>query len=221
MPELPTARANRLVKPSWKDTRLVLGVALVLASTVLGAWAFKAKEVTVPVYAAAVTLVPGQRLAPTELVPVDVRLGEAAPLYVRVGQGLSDDLVVMREVRPGEMLLASAVGPATQSDVKPVMLPVDQDSASVVVTGSVVDIWVNDKISKAGVDSYGSPRKLVESAPVSRAPEASASRFGSGRATTGVQVMVPTATVAKLIAAIDQGSRITLVPALGSAVKAS
>ena len=36
MPDVPTPKAARLQKPSWRDTRLLVGVLLVLAATVLG-----------------------------------------------------------------------------------------------------------------------------------------------------------------------------------------
>ena len=36
MPDIATPKASRLQKPSWKDGRLLVGVLLVLATTVLG-----------------------------------------------------------------------------------------------------------------------------------------------------------------------------------------
>jgi hypothetical protein len=61
MAELPKPTASRLTKPSWRDTRLVVGVVLVLLSMTVGAKAIAAADDTVPMYAATASLVPANR----------------------------------------------------------------------------------------------------------------------------------------------------------------
>ena len=64
MPDVPTPKAARLQKPSWRDTRLLVGVLLVLAATVLGSLTVAAADDRVPMYAANGPLLPGQPLTP-------------------------------------------------------------------------------------------------------------------------------------------------------------
>ena len=51
MTDLPTPTATRLRRPSWRDSRLLVGVLLVLVSTVLGSVVVARADDRVPVYA--------------------------------------------------------------------------------------------------------------------------------------------------------------------------
>ncbi len=53
MTDLPTPVASRLRAPSWRDSRLLVGVLLVVLSVVLGAVVVARADDRVPVYAAA------------------------------------------------------------------------------------------------------------------------------------------------------------------------
>ena len=78
MSDLPTPTASRLRSPSWRDTRLLVGVLLVLVSTVLGSVVVARADDRVPVYAAKGQVAPGQRLTESDVVRVDVLLGDGA-----------------------------------------------------------------------------------------------------------------------------------------------
>lgn len=93
-----------------------------------------------------------------------------------------------------------------------VTVPVSVASARVLTSGSTVDVWV----SEAQGSSFATPRALVLGAPVARVPGGDEARLAT-TSTVGVQVMVPADDVAKVIAAVDSGSKITLVPNPGSA----
>ena len=209
------AAARRLRRPSWRDGRLIVGLLLILASVALGARIMAFADHTVPVYAAASPLVPGERLMPERLTRVNVALGDVARTYLAASDPLPEGAVVVREVRAGELLPAAALATAQDAARTPVMVSVSPDSARVLVTGSVVDVWVNDKAPGAGTPTYGTPRRLVTGAPVGLVPAADEGRL-SGAPTSGVQVLVPNGDVERLIAAMDQGAKITLVPATGS-----
>ena len=77
-----TTEARRLRPPSWRDGRLVVGVLLILASVALGVRLVAAADQRVPVFAAARTLVPGERVEAADLARVDVTLGDAAGAYL-------------------------------------------------------------------------------------------------------------------------------------------
>lgn len=211
----PDRQAARLTTPTWRDSRLLIGVVLVLASVVAGARLITSFDQRKPVYAAAVALVPGEPVHAEDLTRVEVTLGSAAERYLAADRTFALDAVALRDVRPGELVLSSAIGGRDQAGLKPVMLPVDHDSARVLVVGSRVDVWVNARRGVAGSAGYGVPVRILSDAAVSRVPEVSANRLANGR-TVGVQVMVPTDQVERLIAAVDQEARITLVPVVGS-----
>ncbi len=220
MAELPKPTAARLRKPSWRDTRLIVGVVLVLLSMTVGAKAVAAADDTVPMYAAAVSLVPGQPVTQGDVKRVDVQLGADTTRYVAADHDIAPQTFALRDVRPGELLPKSAVGMRDAMDLKPVSVPVDGGSAAQLTAGSVVDVWVNGKDPSSAAEKYGKPAKTLESAAVARTPDTSAGGLGAASGLTTVQIMVPEARVQALIAAIDQGAKITLVPVPGSPTKA-
>lgn len=220
MAELPKPTAARLHKPSWRDSRLVVGVVLVLLSMAIGAKVIASADDTVPMYAAVASLVPGQPVTQGDVRRVDVQLGSDRSTYVAADHDIAPDTFALRDVRPGELLPRSALGTRTDVDLKPVSVPVDTGAAGQLAVGSIVDVWVNARDTSSASEKYGNPVKTLESAPVVRTPEASSGALGGASGKTAVQIMVPEAGVQALIAAIDQGAKITLVPVPGSPRKA-
>ncbi len=216
MAELPKPTAARLQKPSWRDSRLLVGVVLVLMSLMVGAKAVAAADDTVPMYAAATSLVPGQPVRQGDVRRVDVQLGADRHSYVSADHDIAPSTFALRDVRPGELVPVSALGTRDAIDLKPVSVPVDAGAAGQLAAGSVVDVWVNAKDQSSAAEKYGKPVKSIGAAPVVRTPDASGGGLGSASGVSAVQIMVPESRVQGLIAAIDQGAKITLVPVPGS-----
>jgi hypothetical protein len=151
---------------------------------------------------------------------VDVQLGADRRSYVPADHDIAPDTFALRDVRPGELLPASALGTRDAIDLKPVSVPVDRGAAGQLAAGSVVDVWVNAKDPSSAAEKYGKPAKTIEAAPVVRTPDTSGGGLGSASGMTAVQIMVPEPRVQELIAAIDQGAKITLVPVPGSPARA-
>jgi hypothetical protein len=217
MSDLPTPSASRLRAPTWRDSRLLVGVLLVLVSTVGGAVVVARADDRIPVYAAAVQLAPGQRLTPEDVTVVDVQLGDGAAGYLPADRPLPDDAHVLRELRRGELLPAASVGGAAEVDVQQVALLVDATSASALTAGSVVDVYVNrpeDGASPVGTPRLQGPERVLERVSVVRVAGDDAV-LGGATATRAVQVMVPRDAVRDLVADVDVGARITLVPVPG------
>lgn len=214
---LTTRDARRLHAPSWRDPRLLIGLTLVLGSVIVGARTIASFDHRTPVYAATVPLAPGQVLSLDQLTHVDVMLGAASEHYLAVGEQIPSGTVVLREVRTGEIVARTAVGGA-QHVGKPVMVPVAEDAARVLSAGDRVDVWVNSRIpAPAGSRSptYGTPVRALSQVAISRVPDLTTRRSEAGEGTVGIQVMVPAEHVEKLIAAVDQDARFTLVPSVG------
>jgi len=219
MAELPKPTAARLGAPSWRDTRLVVGVVLVLLSMAIGAKVVAAAGDTVPMYAASASLVPGQPVTQKDVKRVDVQLGADRSSYVAADHDIAPGTFALREVRPGELVPSSALGQRAEVNLKPVSVPADSGGAAQLDAGSIVDVWVNAKDRASATAKYGKPVKALKAAQVVRRPDSGGGGLGAASGTTAVQIMVPEARVEALIAAIDQGAKITLVPVPGSPTK--
>ena len=143
MSDLPAPTASRLRAPSWRDSRLLVGVLLVLVSTVAGAVVVARADERVPVFAAASPVAPGERVTADDLTVVDVQLGDGAAAYLPADRPLADDTYALRPLRPGELVPAAGVGTAAEVGVQQVALLVDATSAAALSAGSVVDVYVN------------------------------------------------------------------------------
>lgn len=217
MSDLPSRPASRLRAPSWRDTRLLAGVLLVLVCTVAGSLVVAHADDRVPMYAARVALVPGEALGAGQLTRVDVQLGADTSRYLGAAEALPGDGYVLREVRPGELVPRSALGTLAQITVQPLTINVDATSASTLVRGSVVDVYVNaPKAGSTGSTDFAGPQLALHNVSVASRPS-ERSGFGSaGTDTVAISVMAPTDKVSSLIGNIDDGAKVTLVPAPGA-----
>lgn len=202
-------------RPSWRDSRLLVGVLLVLAATALGAKAVASADDRIPMYAATVALKPGDPLGSDTLRRVDVQLGDGVTGYLSAAQSLPGELFALREVRPGELVPMSAVGSKADLSVQPVMVRVESTSAAALVSGSVVDVWVSRRDPAFAQERYLEAALVLRSVSVSRIPTDQGT-FGAAAAPASVQLLVATPDVSKLITAQDDQARITLVPVPGS-----
>lgn len=212
MSEVTTPRARRLRRPGWTDARLVVGALLVLLSVLGGARLVASMDDTIPVYAAARPLLPGQEVGGGDVVPVDVRPGEPMEHYVDATQPLRPGTFVLRQVPAGELVPAAALGSARQAQDKTVIVPVDPAASSTLAVGTVVDVWVSRRDpGEVGV-RYLEPELLLEQAVVAAVPADSAA-LGMGVGRSAVQIVVPADQVGPVISSVDQEARVTLVPA--------
>jgi hypothetical protein len=187
---------------------LVVGLALVLASVVAGALVVSAADRTRPTYAAARTLLPGQSVERADLAVVGARVAGGASRYLDAREPLAPGLVVLRPVLPGELLPRSAVGDPAEVDLRPVTVPVAPEIADALATGMLVDVWVAERDEDDR--GYAEPERLATDVAVGER----ATRRGAlgSSSTTAVQVLVGADVVPRLIHAVDDESRVTLVP---------
>ena len=205
--DLAAPVATRLRPPSWRDPRLVVGILVVLLAVVLGSLVVSAADDTVPVYAAARTLTPGDAVGPGEVRVVDVRLDDESR-YLSANQDLPDGLVALRSVGEGELLARSGLGDASALEVKPVGIPADGVLPAGLVKGSRVDVWVSlPDPARAG--AFTEPERLVEAAEVSEVAE-SGGALGSGGTST-VQVLMDDEPLRDTLAALANGAEVALV----------
>jgi hypothetical protein len=201
-----SARPRR--RAPWGDARFLLGIVLVVAS-VAGVWfVVAAARQTTPVYAAAHTLTPGERVAPEDLEIVQVALGASTAVYLAPpADGLAAGTVARRTVPKGELLPKAAVGDAGASDVTTVVVRSAVDVPASVSTGSAIDVWAAPLEDKG---AYGEPRVLVAGATV-----VSVSRDDSmlGGGSASLELVVPRSDVADVLAAMAGKAALSVVPA--------
>lgn len=218
MSERPSARAARIQKPTWRDSRLLVGILLVLGSIALGSYLMARADDRVPMYAAAGTLTPGQALSEQSVVRVDVQLGDGLTSYLSAREPLPADRIVLREVRAGELVPASALGTPEESGLAQLTIAVDPTSAAPLLSGTIVDVFVNQPVE--GVNNqYEGPELLLERVAVA-AVDASGRGLGGSSRGAAVRVMVPIEQVPDLIAAVDRDAKITVVPVPGALTRA-
>jgi hypothetical protein len=214
MTELARPTAKRLQRPSWRDSRLVVGVLLVLVSATLGAKAVASADDRVPVWVAADDLVVGDRVEASSFTRADVLLGDGSVPYLSADATAPTGSFVVRDVRAGELVPASAVGSPSDVDVRRVTVRADAASTAGLTRGSRVDVFVTPKPATGADAEQPRTTRLIEAAGVA---SISTTTGGLGaNATTSVQLYVPTDSVQDLVEAVDGDAKLTLVPAVGA-----
>ncbi|MDW4573317.1 SAF domain-containing protein [Microbacterium sp. M3] len=193
----------------WGDARFFLGVLLVAAS-VIGVWlVVTAARQTVPVYAAAHTIVPGEAIGPGDLEVVDVALGELSGTYLAAG-GLGDEAVATRTIEAGELVPAASVGQADEARTTSVVVRSAVDVPASVEAGTVVEVWTAPLGEDGG---YDEPRVLVADATVVSVTRDD-SMIGGGAA--ALELVIPRADVSATLAAMADESALSIVPTAGA-----
>lgn len=217
MTELASPSAKRLQRPSWRDSRLVVGLLLVVVAATLGAKAVASADDRVPVWVAASNLVAGDKVEEASFARADVRLADGMNGYLAADAPPPTGSFMLRDVRAGELVPASAVGGADSVDVQRVTVRADAMSTTGLARGSRVDVFVTPKTStQSDAATTTRTKKVLESAAVA-AVLTSTGGFGSG-SMTSVQIYVPSDKVQPLVEAVDADAKLTLVPAVGAAV---
>lgn len=196
-PPLTARPALRARRPTWRDPRLWVGVALVAGSVVGGARLLASADDTVPVWSAAHDLGAGAVLTPGDLVVERVRFGDEALLrgYLPADEPVPEGVRLERGVGAGELVPRAAVAPAAETGTVEVPVAVDPELVPPSVgPGSVVDVYVvaaaageapgsgSDTAALSGVSVVAAPdvassfgtsgkRQLVLAVPEEAAPE--------------------------------------------------
>ena len=88
--------------------------------------------------------------------------------------------------------------------------------------GSTVDVYVNRVDPAGGTGSAGGfvgPELALAAVSVSSLPRGTGGLGGGSAGDRAVQVMAPTPRIKEIIASVDLGARVTLVPVAGSALR--
>lgn len=142
-PESPPA--TRVPGRSWKDPRLLVGLAIVAACVLLGARLLASADDTVPVWSVSADLSAGTPVTADDLQRVDLRFGSPAVAgsYLSATDPLPEGAVLTRDLTTGELLPRSALGAGGEEELVevPIALPSDAVPATL-RAGEHVDVWV-------------------------------------------------------------------------------
>ena len=215
MTELAAPSAKRLQKPTWRDSRLLVGILLVLLAATLGAKAIASADDRQPYYVVADDLVPGDRVAMDSFKRVDVLLADGLTPYVAADAPPPVGRYVLRGLKAGELVPSSALGAADQVGVQRVTVRVDSVSAQSYAKGSLVDVYITPKAARGSDAPTAKTERRLERVTVA-AVLTDGGGFGAN-ATTSVQILVPSDQVQTVIAAVEADAKVNLVPVAGSA----
>ena len=146
MPESPASpTARRLVLPGWLDTRLVLGVLLVLLSVLVGARVLAGSDRSQLIWATSRSLAPGSVLTADDLVAVRVRLFDSTALDLDASRPAPVGYVAARGLGKGELLPDEALRrPEVDVDFRLVTVLVELGHVPPdLASGQQVDVWVS------------------------------------------------------------------------------
>jgi hypothetical protein len=141
------ARTARLEHQPWRDPRLILGVLLVLVSTVLGAAAVAAAGSSTGYWAVRSEVRAGDPVKRSDLVPAEAHLPDDAARHLLATDealpALLDDLVWARDLGDGALVTRTALADQRNDDVTELPLTVTSGAAPAdLQRGDRVDVWV-------------------------------------------------------------------------------
>lgn len=190
----------------WGDIRFFIGIALVILS-ILGVWLIvSSSRHTTPVLQANRTIVQGDALVSADFQVVDVGLGTATEGYLGPQQ-LRPGMVATRTLTKGELVPATATTEAENSRSTTIVVESGTGIPEGVTAGTVVELW-HSPLQPDG-ETFDAPRILVADVVVVSVLEPEG-MLASSR--TAVEVVVDRADVAEVLAAMNGGSVLSLVP---------
>lgn len=211
LPGAPVPRRNS--RPKWLDIRVIGGLVLVVAAVVIGARVVGSSSHTTSVWAASRSLAAGTVLGVTDLVPVDVNLGDGGAHYLAAGSR-AESVVGSSLVKPvaaGELVPVSAVGPTTIGRVLVIGVSPDRMPPGV-GHGSVIDLY----LSSGGKTSAAEVTTVLISAGLTVQSVAAPASGGLSGATSNryqVAVLVPPPLAGTLVKALSKGDAILVLVA--------
>ena len=170
--------ATRVERSRWRDPRLVVGLALVAVSALLGARLLGDADQSVGVWAARHGLAEGHPLTARDLTSRQVRFaGQGdADLYLSSDQAPPAGAVLSRAVGTGELVPREAVGSAPPAQLTEVPLSVEADAVPAELgPESVVDVWVTPEQPQTARPRTQRAVLVFDDVPVVSAPRAATS----------------------------------------------
>lgn len=202
MAELPAPSAPRLSRARWLDTRLLVGLLLVLLSVVVGAKVFADADQRVEVWSVTRDLGADTPLDGAGLRVTAVNLSGSTSRYLSADQDLAG-LVLTRPVSRGELLPVAAVAPEGGTEKRRLVIEVDRFGVAGLQKGRVVDVYVVRETPSG--EEPAPPELVLAGVTVAEDVKSGSGAFGGGGASAGVALLVDQPDVPGLIDAVAHG----------------
>ncbi len=189
LPRSPVPR--RFTAPGWLDIRLVLGVALVLASVVIGAVVMSAADHRQRVWVAGRDLAVGTTVQDGDLTVAAVALAGSGTHYMQAGEPVAGK-VITRPLRAGELLARADLGPP--SGGASVTVPIVSGNAPRLQRGERITLWLTTRNCRGVV--------VISGVAVQDLRTSGGGALSSG-AGLGIVLRLPDAQAASLIGVLD------------------
>lgn len=190
------------------DPRFIVGVALVVVSTLGVTWLVATVDQTNDVYVASSTFNTGDRVTADDLIVAHVRIGTAVDRYLEPSDIPAEGAVVVRAIGEGELVPTSAVGAVRADDEAQVVVTVSGAIPSIVEQSSRVTLWAS-AASDSGT-TFEAPVVVVPQAEVVSVVE-STGLVASG-SDIQVELRIPRESVASVLEAMANGATLAVVP---------
>ncbi len=228
MPDMPASpKAARLASPSWLDTRLVLGVLLVLVSVVVGARVLSSADRSYRVYVATHDIAAGVTLTGDDFREEEVRLevAQVNRLVPVTADGPPSGRTSVRPLTAGDLVLRSSLEERRNFDLRQFTLNVEPGHAPPDLrAGEQVDVYVTPEEEGAASSGTGSSptpsatgtgiRLVLRGIAVESTGSTGDSALSGGADSVPVVLLLVPRDVLPMVTAVAQG-RIDLVRVYG------
>lgn len=201
-------RDTRTPRRRGPDPRLLIGLALVVASVAGVVGIVAASDDGVEVYAAPRLLTSGDRLTADDLEVRRVGLGADAEAYLTVDRMPAEGVVVARTIGEGELVPLAAIGDERGPRSTTIVVALTAPLGATVSPGDFLDLWSSPQ-EQAG--RYGAPVVITAGAQLVR--EVADERLVAGATAARVELLVPRRDVARILDALANGDALAAVPA--------
>jgi hypothetical protein len=200
--ELPAPSAPRLSRARWLDTRLLVGLLLVLLSVVVGAKVFADADRRVEVWSVTRDLGADTPLDGAGLRATAVNLSGSTSRYLSADQDLAG-LVLTRPVSRGELVPVAAVAAGGGTEKRRLVIEVDRFGVAGLQKGRVVDVYVVRETPSG--EEPAPPELVLAGVTVAEDVKSGSGAFGGSGASAGVALLVDQPDVPDLIDAVAHG----------------
>ncbi len=187
----PSPPARRLTPPRWRDSRLLVGVLLVLVSVVAGARLFATADRSHDWVAATVDLPAGHVVVAADLTTTSARLRSTTADRYFPGERRSALVGAMlaRPVSAGELLSGADFVRDTVSPTRLVAIVVKDGRAPALTPGDHVDVFVLQRSGTAPAGAAAAGAAGAGAAQAAGQPAGPASLTQSGSGSTEILVL--------------------------------
>lgn len=190
------------------DPRLLIGLALVVASIAGVVGIVAANDDGVEVYAAPRLLTAGDRVTADDLELRRVSLGADVDAYLTADRLPEQGVVVARTIGAGELVPLAAVGDERGPTTTTIVVSLTTPLGETVRDGDSLDIWSSPQ-EEAG--RFGAPVVISSGAQLVR--ELADEGLVAGAEAARVELLVPRRDIARILDALANGDALAAVPA--------